>query len=202
MRKFFSIFTVCFLILGISGCIQKTDTQKAQTVNDKQNKEDTAIDSNKILIVYYSRSGNTEQLAQLIHSYVGGDMIELETEKQYAEDYDTILEEAEKEKQEQARPALKSTIEDISQYDYIFIGYPIWWADTPMAILTFMESHSFTNKTLIPFCTSGGGGSGSSFESITKAANQATVLEGYSIIDTKIETAAPEVKEWLKKIGL
>ena len=109
----------------------------------------------KVLIAYFTRSGNTERIAGIISEKTGGEEVRLETVKAYPEDYNSILNEAMEEKNSNARPELKTKIAHMEDYDTVFVGYPIWHGDTPMAIRTFLEEYDFTGKKVIPFCSSG-----------------------------------------------
>lgn len=94
--------------------------------------QSSTIGNKKVLIAYYSRTNNTKQIAENIQSLAGGDFFRIETEKSYPSEYHPATEVAKKEKEDNARPALKETVADIDQYDIIFIGFPIWWSDTPI----------------------------------------------------------------------
>ena len=92
----------------------------------------------KVLVAYFSRSGNTRAIADHIKSLTGGDMFEIQVAKPYPEEYHACTEVAKKEKEDNARPTLKTKVENIASYDVIFVGYPNWWGTTPMPILTFL----------------------------------------------------------------
>jgi flavodoxin len=134
--------------------------------------------NSKALVVYYSRSGNTEAVAKHIQSLTGADMFRVETTKPYPLGYQETTEIAKKEKNEKARPEIKGEIENIDQYETIFIGFPIWWGTYPMAIATFMDKYNLKGKTVIPFCTHGGGGVDQGFTDISKATPQSTHKKG------------------------
>ncbi|HOQ51880.1 MAG TPA: flavodoxin, partial [Candidatus Atribacteria bacterium] len=113
-----------------------------------------------ILIAYYSRSGNTRKLAQLIHQKVGGTVHEIQPEIPYPASYNATVEQAKKEIQAGFRPPLKTKIEHIEAYDTIFLGSPNWWSTIAPPVATFLEENDLSGKTIIPFCTHGGGGRG------------------------------------------
>lgn len=159
----------------------------------------STISNKKVLIAYYSRTNNTKQIADNIQSYVGGDMFRIEAEKAYPDDYQATTEVAKKEKEDNARPAIKAKVDNISQYDIIFIGFPVWWSDTPMAVATFLESHNLSGKTVIPFCSHGGGGVGEGFNRIKSLTPNATNLEGFAISGSGSKS---NVEDWLKKIEI
>ena len=108
------------------------------------------------LVAYFSWSGNTAQMAQMIQTETGGDLFEIQPAVPYTGDYDTLLDVAQQEQRENARPELASQVENWDSYDVVFVGYPDWWSDAPMLIYSFLESYDWNGKTLVPFCTSGG----------------------------------------------
>ena len=122
----------------------------------------------KVLVAYFSRSGNTKAIASHIKELTGGDLFEIQTAKPYPADYHTCTEVAKKEKNDNARPELKEKVKNIEEYDIIFIGFPNWWGTMPMPILTFLESYKLEGKIVIPFCTHGGGGEQSCFRDFVK----------------------------------
>ena len=162
---------------------------------------DTAPKS-KTLIVFYSWSGNTRGVAQEIKKQTGFDMVELKLVKPYSDDYNTVLNEAQRDQHKQARPALKTKIENFGQYDTFIIGYPNWWASIPMPIATLLESYNFSSKRIIPFCSHGGGRFGQSITAIAKLAPSAKIGEGLSVHYSGGSSLKKDVAEWLKKNGI
>lgn len=154
------------------------------------------------LIAYFSWSGNTEQMAQTIQAEIGGDLFKIEPAVPYMEDYDTLLDIAQQEQAEDARPELAAQVENWDSYDVIFVGYPNWWSDAPMAVYTFLEAYDFTGKTLIPFNTSASGGFGRSLSGIEESAAGATILEGLALTEGELGNVQSEVSSWLAGLGL
>ncbi len=182
------------------------NTQVAQTQNNTlENEEETQNNqengSGKALVVYFSHTGNTENVANFIHQAVGGDIVKLETEEQYTDNYNDLLDIAQEEKNENARPALSTKIDNIDEYDTIFLGYPIWWGDMPMAIYTFLDEYDLSGKTIAPFVTSGGSGLSGTSKDIQGEEPEANVTEGLSIRDTNSADSQSEVNSWLSEIG-
>lgn len=159
-------------------------------------------ETGKTLIAYFSWSGNTEALAGMIQETTGGDLFAMEPETPYTDDYNALLDQAQQEQADNARPALAAQVENWEQYDTIFVGYPNWWGDAPMIVLSFLESYDCTSKTVVPFCTSGGGGFGSSVDSVTASAAGATVLEGFHVGGSSVSGAAEDVAAWIDGLGL
>ena len=156
----------------------------------------------KTLIVFYSWSGNTRGVAQEIKKQTGFDMVELKLVKPYSDDYNTVLNEAQRDQHKQARPALKTKIENFGQYDTFIIGYPNWWASIPMPIATLLESYDFAGKRIIPFCSHGGGRFGQSITAIAKLAPNAKIGEGLSVHYSGGSSLKKDVADWLKKNGI
>lgn len=166
--------------------------------------EDTntgAEEDGKILVVYFSQTGNTETVANFIHEAVGGDIVKLETEQTYTSDYNELLDVAQEERRNNARPALRTQINNIDEYDTIFLGYPIWWGDMPMPIYTFLDNYDLSGKTIAPFITSGGSGLSGTPQNIQDEEPNATVTEGLSIRDNNVGSSQSAVEQWLSQIG-
>ena len=154
------------------------------------------------LVAYFSWSGNTQQMAQIIAEQTGGDLFEIAPATPYTEDYDELLDIAQQEQAEEARPALADEVENWDSYDTVFVGYPNWWGDAPMAVYTFLESYDWTGKTLVPFNTSASSGFGRSLEGIAQSAAGATVLEGLALTEGELSDEQDRVTEWLDGLGL
>lgn len=156
----------------------------------------------KILVAYFSWSGNTQQMAEIIAQETGADLFEIATVTPYTDDYNELLDIAQQEQGEDARPELDAQVEDWDNYDTIFVGYPNWWSDAPMAVYTFLESYDFTGKTLIPFNTSASGGFCRSLTGIEESAAGATILEGLDLTEGELGDAENRVAAWLDSPGL
>ena len=162
----------------------------------------TAGDSSSVLIAYFSWSGNTEQVAQIIQQETGGDLFEIAPAAPYTDDYNELLDIAQQEQSDNARPELAGQVENWEQYDTIFVGYPNWWSDAPMAVYTFLESYDWSGKTLIPFNTSASGGFGRSLSGLEESAAGAAILDGLSFTERTLGDAQSEVTTWLDELGL
>lgn len=195
VKKLFIVIITVVMMLAVSGCTSNNEKESQTMKNDQLSGEQTDLDS-KTLIVYFSKTGNTEEIAKEIQNLVGGTLVKIETIERYPEEYQETTVVAKREKEENARPQISTKIENMDQYDTIFIGYPIWWHDAPMAIYTFLEEYHFTNKTVIPFCTSGGNSIEESLVGIQNAIEGATLLKGLTANNQE------EVQPWLKEIGI
>ena len=156
----------------------------------------------KILIVYFSRTGNTRSVAEQIQASIGGDMLELKTAHSYPSEYRATTDQAKREQQENFRPTLTTDVESVQPYDVIFIGYPNWWGTMPMAFFSFLEKHDFSGKTLVPFCTHGGSRLGRGPADIARLCPTATLLDGFAVRGSSAAGAQADVEAWLRRIGL
>ncbi|MDR1731794.1 MAG: flavodoxin [Synergistaceae bacterium] len=161
-----------------------------------------AAEKGKILVAYFSWGGNTRGTAKEIHAQTGGDIFEIEVVRPYSTSYNTVLEEAQRDQREQARPALKSHVGDMGQYDVIFLGYPNWWASIPMPVASFLEEYDFSGKTIVPFCSHGGGRLGQSVTAIAKLCPQSKIVEALSVHYSGGGSLKSDIAAWLKKIGI
>ena len=156
----------------------------------------------KILIAYFSWSGNTRDIAHSIHRRINADIVELTPVDPYSDDYNTVLMEAQEDQHRQARPELNEHIDNMEQYDVILLGYPNWWASIPMPIATFLESYDFSGKTIIPFCSHGGGRFGQSLTAIAKLAPDSAIGNGLSVHYSGGSTLDDDISEWLRENGI
>ena len=159
-------------------------------------------DGGNILVAYFSWSGNTEAMARMIQAETGGELFAIAPATPYTEDYNTLLDVAQQEQAEDARPELAAQVENWDSYDVVFVGYPDWWSDAPMVVYSFLEAYDWTGKTLVPFCTSGGSGFGRSLDRLPESAPGAAILEGLHVNGDSVEGAGEEVAAWIDGLGL
>ena len=146
--------------------------------------------------------GNTEFMAGVIQNAVGGELFQIETVQQYPLEHEPLVDLAAEEQDAGARPELSSHIEDPSQYDVIFLGYPNWWGDMPQALYTFLEEYDFSGKTIIPFCPHGGSGFSRTISTIAELQPGANVVEqGLSISRNSVTDAQSDVENWVAGLG-
>ncbi len=160
--------------------------------------ENEVARSGNALIAYFSWGGNTRGIAQEIARQTGADLFEIECVTPYSTDYNTVLEQAQHDQNIQARPELASHVENMEQYDVILLGYPNWWASIPMPIASFLEEYDFTGKTIVPFCSHGGGRFGQSLTAIAKLVPDTTLGEGLSVHYSGGSELAQDVTDWLE----
>ena len=153
--------------------------------------------NSKMLIAYFSWSGNTQGIAEEIRKQTGADIFEIEPEKPYSESYNTVLREAQRDQRRQARPKIKNHVRNFEQYDVIFLGYPNWWASIPMPIASFLEEYDFSGKKIIPFCSHGGGRFGQTLTAIAKLAPDASIMKGLSVHYSGGSQLINDIRNWL-----
>ena len=158
-----------------------------------------SVKEKKILVAYFSHSGNTREIANQIHKSVGGDIFEIQAVEPYPSDYDAVVKQARQELDSGYKPALKTKAESIVSYDVVFIGYPNWCGTIPAVVRTVLSDHDFSGKTIVPFCTHEGSGFGRSVSDISKLCPKSTMLEGVAIPGRDVKTAQNTVSEWLRK---
>ena len=208
--------------------LNKQDSKPDETkADDKQSDEsavtaqadaDTPTDSadKNILVAYFSRAdenynvgtidkGNTQIVAEFIADEVCGDSFHIETVTPYPADYDDCCDVAKQELADKARPELNGTVDNMEQYDIIFLGYPIWWGDMPMAVYTFMDSYDFSDKVVIPFNTHEGSGESGTYSAIGSYLPNAQVLDGMAIQGKTAQEFSSDtqqaVRDWLDDLG-
>ncbi|MBR2775439.1 MAG: NAD(P)H-dependent oxidoreductase [Selenomonadaceae bacterium] len=208
------------MILTVSGCggtaQDKKSAEPAEVKAEDKAPVATQSADKKILILYYSRTGeeyglgnitkgNTEIVAEYLAKKTGADMFEIKPAKPYPDAYEPCTEIAKLELESNARPAFASNIDNLAQYDTVFIGYPIWWGALPRVVLTFLEANDFTGKTIVPFCTHGGSGLSGTERELADACPNAKVLSGLAIVGKSAQNDFPTVEKdidaWLTQLG-
>lgn len=152
----------------------------------------TKPDGDRILVAYFSHTGNTEEAAQIIAEYTGGDLARIER----AEEYEDLQAEAETEILDGVHPEITVSVDNIEDYDTIFVGYPIWWDEAPAMIGTFLADHDFAGKTIVPFCTSSSDDIGNSLHIFSELCPDAEIAEGLTANDLN------DIEPWLQGLGL
>lgn len=188
----------------------------SQLVSCVQNskREEMYMTDRKILVAYFSRAGenyavgnvkegNTEIVAEIIAGYTGGTLFRIDPVKPYPESYKACTEVARAELNSGARPAVKGDV-DVEDYDVIFIGYPNWWGDMPMAVYTFIEKHDWHGKTVLPFCTHEGSGLAGTERKLATVCCGADVREGLTVRGEVAQNSRSKVRlqvsSWLENL--
>ena len=214
-KKYAAFLLTAVLGASLAGCGASRGNTREETAAQTEeagSSEENAGGSN-ILIAYFTAAENSgvdaeasasysevdgeakgrmEALAEMIQAETGGDLFSIQTEEVYpAEEQD-----------EDARPELSTHIENLDNYDTIFIGYPNWWADLPMPLYTFFEEYDFSGKTIIPFNSHNGSRFSNTISTIQELEPEATVIEdGFTINERQVPDAAGEIADWLDEIG-
>lgn len=164
---------------------------------------DAETEVKKVLVVYFSTTNTTEGVAEHIANGLNADLYEIVPEEPYTDadlNYNDNNSRSTIEMNDpSARPAISGSVENMEQYDIVFIGFPIWWGEAPRIVSTFMESYDFSGKTIVPFCTSGGSGVGSSASNLEQLTSGATWLDGRRLNGNDSQEA---VMEWVNGLGL
>ena len=208
-----------FIVLGlfvITGCgSNKVNPEAEKKANDILNNQVENKADSKVLIVYFSRTGenynvgnvevgNTAIMASYMKEYLNADSFEIVPVNKYPDSYDECLKVATKEKEEDARPAIESKLDDVSKYDTIFIGYPIWWGEIPQIVYTFMDEYDLSGKTIIPFNTHEGSGSAGTYNTIKNKLSKSNVNTNGLALQGKVartDKGKEETINWLKELG-
>ncbi len=217
MKKICSLITVFALLLTFTACgnntnnegssstPQRSSTPYSVSAEESSNQNDSskpAETGSKSLVVYFSWSGNTENVAHSIQSQTDSDIFEIVPATPYSDDYDTVVDLAREEQQNNVRPAISDSVENIEQYDVIYVGFPNWWGDMPMILYTFFDTYDLSSKTVALFCTSGGSGLSNTVNEVKDLEPDATVTEGLHIGSSSSSNPDNAVSEWLDDIGL
>ncbi len=185
----FTIAATCCFALALSAC----------GGNDGKEKLGDAAPS-EILVAYFSCTGNTERAAEYVADATGGTLYEIVPEQPYTADdldYRADCRANVEQNDETARPAIGGTSANMADYRVVFLGYPIWWSEAPKIMYTFLESYDFSGKTIVPFCTSGSSGIGSSAENMHGSASGATWLTGKRFSSS---VSKADVEDWIDSL--
>lgn len=174
---------------------QTTDQNGQPTKSPPPQEEEPTA---RTLVVYFSRSGNTQTLAQTVHAVTGGDLAEIVPVNPYPEDYNECLRRAQEEQRTDARPEITVAVADMARVDTIVLGYPIWFGTLPPPVVSFLSSYDLSGKTIMPFCTSGSSGIATSLPKIRELCPESTVTDG---LRGTSATDASEIRSWLDKNG-
>lgn len=201
--------------------------QKAQNNNSSQmitsgTGSPSEEQSSNILVAYFSWSdnailaddvdavsspnvippGNVQQLAGWVQEETGGDLFSIRVTDPYPSDWDECLERANHERSDNARPALAENVDNLDQYDTIFLGYPNWWYGVPMALLSFLEQNDLSGKQVYLFCSHGTGGLANSVELIAEATPQAVISDNiFDCYEEEASSSQEDIKNWAAGLG-
>ncbi len=204
IRKTLGALALCMMTFLAFGCgssqgADKQDTAGAATQAAGSSKEEAVM--NKTLVVYFSRSGNTEYVAQEIAKATGADIFKIEpTDDRYDGDYNAVVDLAKQEQQEGARPEFQGQVENMAQYDTVYIGSPNWWSDMPMIMYSFLDKYDLSGKKIAPFVTNEGSGLSRIPQSIQQHEPDAQVVEGLALRGSSVRSSGAEISAWVEKV--
>lgn len=218
-RIIIALVTLAVIVAALVGYDLVISPSRTKTANDSASNPTAGASAspsqNKgkkmVLIVYFSRNkglydgpakiGHTKVIADYIQKHTSGDEFEIQPVDDYPDTYQETTDRAQREQKENARPRIKNPLPDVSKYDTVFIGGPIWWGEYPMIVRTFMDSVDLNGKTVIPFTTHGGSGLGNTKQQLEKQYPQATVPDGFAVSGTEVDGARDSVDKWLTGLG-
>lgn len=221
MKKFVAGFLAALILCMLTGCRSETMGEQQSVSTHSETSLSVPEDAN-VLVAYFSWAdnavleddvdavsspsvlppGQVQQLAEWVQAETGGDLFPIRVTEPYPCDWDACLERAHEERGEDARPTLTSNVENIDDYDVVFLGYPNWWYGVPMALLTFLEDNDLSGKQIYLFCSHGTGGLANSVDIITEALPNATISD--NVFDCYEEDAASsqaDIQRWLSELG-
>lgn len=218
MKRILSIFVICVLMAGLAACgstgnVDSSASEEPQmTVEPEAQQTDSAADSGEpepedtsanALVVYFSATGNTASVAEDLAGMQGAELYEIVPEQPYTEEdlnySDSSSRSTVEQNDENARPAISGGIDNMDDYDVVYVGFPIWWGDMPRILYTFFDTYDLSGKTIAPFCTSGGSGISGAVQSIRELEPDADVTDGVRVNRSNAED---DLTGWLSDIGL
>lgn len=201
---------------------QQETTAESETQNPEPAEAESSSAESKILVAYFSWAdnavleedvdavaspsvippGNVQQLAGWVQEETGGDLFPIRVADPYPSDWDDCLERANQERGENARPELTGRLDNLDQYDTVFLGYPNWWYGVPMALLTFLEENDLSGKQVYLFCSHGTGGLANSVELITEAAPDAVISDNiFDCYEEDASSSQGDIQNWIARLG-
>ncbi len=195
MKKIYSLFISTIVSISLITC---GNDEPEPEIPGGDNTE--VPENSKILVAYFSWGGTTRRMAQQIAEQTGGTLFEIEPVVPYPTEYTPCTEVALEERDTDARPAIKNTVEDMESYDIVFIGCPVWWHTAPMIISTFTESYDLKGKIVVPFCTYASTYRDETLRKIVDLTPESTHLAGLGLTSGSVNSS--NIATWLKNINV
>ena len=189
MKKMNLIIAIVTVSLAVASC---------KTGNEQQKEEQEA---QKVLVLYYSQTSNTKAVADEIAKKLGADIEEIVAKDPYDGDFQATIDRCIKDREQGIVPEIKPIAADLTKYDVVFIGFPVWFGTYAPPISTFLENVDLSGKKIVPFCTFGSGGLESSTADLVKAEPKAEILPGYGVRAARLDAMPKEVDNFLKANG-
>lgn len=231
LTAIFIIMTMLVSFSACSSNKEQTETSvdSSETLSEIETpaqegpKSSTTSENNHVLVAYFSwadnaaiegevdavtspsvtNPGNVEQLAYWVQEKTGGDLFSIQVTEPYPSDWDACLDRANDERSQNLRPQLMETVENIQDYDVVFLGYPNWWYGAPMALLSFIEENDLSDKQVFLFCSHGTGGLAGSVEDIEEVLPDSAVLSDhvFDVYEEDVSTVQDDILNWLSELG-
>lgn len=195
MRLIKYLFAV--MLLGLSSCCKCETTKAIEPLVDNPEQPDTSL--GKTLIVYFSWSGHTRTVANIIHELTGSDIVEIKVEEPYSSVYDEVTARARHELDNDIRPALVTRVENIAAYDTLIVGTPIWSGRLAPPVKSFLVSYDLSGKKIMPFCTHGGSGTAQSANNIREVCPDSEILQPLAVSGSQATSSRSAVERWLRE---
>jgi flavodoxin len=184
------------------GTVASTALAAVASVSSRDSRAIAQSAGSNILVAYFTRTGNTRVIAGQIRRALHADLFEIEPASPYPEDYEETVAQAVRERDSDYRPPLKSSLPNISSYDVVFLGFPIWGETAPPVIRSFLSQHDFSGKTLVPFITHGGYGQGRSMNVVKEHAAGARILNPFVMEADQERRTLMQVSQWLGRVNV
>lgn len=204
LKKILALSCALLIAVTITACGTSESENNIESKQTTEAEETTQAADTNVLVAYFSATGNTKAVAEQIANVTGGELYEIELAEPYtSEDLDYNNDDCRANLEmndDAARPEIAGAIENIEQYDTIYLGYPIWWGNAPRIMNTFVETYDLSGKTVVPFCTSGGSGISTSVDTLQELAGDGiTWMEGQRF-DRGV--SEDEISQWIDEMGL
>lgn len=204
LKKILALSCALLMAVTITACGTSESNNNIESKQTTEAEETTQAADTNVLVAYFSATGNTKTVAEQIADVTGGELYEIEPAEPYtSEDLDYNNDDCRANLEmndDTARPEIAGAIENIEQYDTIYLGYPIWWGNAPRIMNTFVETYDLSGKTVVPFCTSGGSGISTSVDTLQELAGDGiTWMEGQRF---DRDVSADEISQWIDEMGL
>ena len=224
MKNIFKVLLVIVLSVSIVGCnnSEENNQNDVPSTTQSQPNDNQTVSNDNILVAYFSWAdnavldddvdavsspsviapGNVQQLATWVQEETGGQLFSIQVKDPYPSDWDECLSRANEERRDDARPELVANVENIDEYDVVFLGYPNWWYGVPMPLLSFLEANDLSDKQVYLFCSHGTGGLANSVEIISEALPDSTISDNiFDCYEEDAPNSQEDISNWVSELG-
>ena len=224
MKNIFKVLLVIVLMVSIVGCNngEENNQNDVPSTTQSQSNDNQTVSNGNILVAYFSWAdnavldddvdavsspsviapGNVQQLATWVQEETGGQLFSIQVKDPYPSDWDECLSRANEERRDDARPQLVANVENIDEYDVVFLGYPNWWYGVPMPLLSFLEANDLSDKQVYLFCSHGTGGLANSVEIISEALPDSTISDNiFDCYEEDAPNSQEDISNWVSELG-